>query len=292
MQELGFDWNGAAIGKGRVTPGEPIYWRLQPDWSKPLSSTYLGAGAELEIVAISGDFVGGWAAGLAGWVPRGRVTLPTVVRIYKAGNQENAARAFQIDAARWAQLGYYPTSQSWAQGSYGCGAFLGALLLCVLVIGIVVFLYMLLVKAEGTLTVTYEFRAPQPSMPQERHRDWTPPVPPHSRATKRCPQCAEDVLAEARMCRYCRYEFNPIEESVPDSAAPLDPLGNRLPQSGHRIHLDADQVLRQEPHSSAAIIGGVTNQTEVTVLRSNAGWAWVQSDKGADGWMEWPAEVE
>lgn len=38
----------------------------------------------------------------------------------------------------------------------GCGSFLLALLLAVVLIGILVFIYMLLVKPEGTLSVTYE----------------------------------------------------------------------------------------------------------------------------------------
>jgi len=57
-----------------------------------------------------------------------------------------------------AAAGYFPTSQVWAPGTYGCGAFLIALLLCVVLIGIIVFVYMLIVKPDGTLSVTYEWR--------------------------------------------------------------------------------------------------------------------------------------
>lgn len=91
--------------------------------------------------------------------------LPIIVRTYKGRSQEGAARAFQSDAARLALQGYHPVSQSWAQGSYGCGCFLLALLLAIVVIGILIFIYMLLVKPEGTLTVTYEYRAPERSAP-------------------------------------------------------------------------------------------------------------------------------
>ena len=83
---------------------------------------------------------------------------PIVVRTYR-GSQSSATNAFQNDAARLAAQGYVPISQSWAPGSWGCGAFLVALLLCLLLIGILVFIYMLIVKPAGTLTVTYEYRA-------------------------------------------------------------------------------------------------------------------------------------
>ena len=82
----------------------------------------------------------------------------TIVRVYKGGQQRDANRAFARDAEDLAPLGYVVTSQSWAQGQWGCGAWLFALLLCVLLIGILVFLYMLIVKPAGTLTVTYTLR--------------------------------------------------------------------------------------------------------------------------------------
>jgi hypothetical protein len=77
-----------------------------------------------------------------------------------------------------------------------------ALLLCVLLVGIVVFIYMLIVKPDGTLTVTYELRAAEAEIPE--------PAPsatqPTERSYKRCPACAEDVFAEAVVCRFCGHQ--------------------------------------------------------------------------------------
>jgi hypothetical protein len=87
---------------------------------------------------------------------------PVIVRTYK-GSEGSAAAAFQRDAQSLAAQGYYPVSQNWAQGSWGCGAFIVALILCVVLIGILIFIYMLIVKPAGTLTVTYEYRAPAAS---------------------------------------------------------------------------------------------------------------------------------
>lgn len=89
---------------------------------------------------------------------------PTLVRRY-TGNQSQAFAAFQREAKSLAQQGYEPSSQSWAPGTWGCGAFLVALLLCFLLVGILVFIYMLVVKPAGTLTVTYTLQAPAVAAP-------------------------------------------------------------------------------------------------------------------------------
>jgi|ERR1035437_1730666 hypothetical protein len=80
-----------------------------------------------------------------------------VVREY-VGDEYRARMWFQVDAQRMAERGYFPTAQTWIAGSYGCGAFAAALVLCLLLIGILIFLYMIIVKPAGKLVVTYELR--------------------------------------------------------------------------------------------------------------------------------------
>jgi hypothetical protein len=121
--------------------------------------------------------------------------LQVLVKTYK-GKQTEAMEMFQADATTIASQGYYPTSQSWAEGSYGCGSFLLALLACLILIGIVIFIYMLLVKPSGTLTVTYERRA-----------EASVPTVSSASEEKTCPKCAERVKRAATVCRFCGHNF-------------------------------------------------------------------------------------
>ena len=84
-----------------------------------------------------------------------------LVKTYR-GPEAEATTAFQRDAPLMAQRGYYPISQIWTPGEYGCGAFLVALVLCLLCVGIFIFFYMLIVPPPGALMVTYQYRLSQP----------------------------------------------------------------------------------------------------------------------------------
>ncbi len=120
-----------------------------------------------------------------------------IVKTYK-GKETEAMDAFRVDSNQMAALNYYPTSQSYAAGSYGCAAFIGALLLCLILVGVFVFIYMLIVKPDGVLSVTYEYR-PNTSKNIELASN-----------EKTCPMCAEKVKQEAKICRFCGHKFDEI----------------------------------------------------------------------------------
>lgn len=125
----------------------------------------------------------------------------TIVKTYE-GSQQKATNAYQDDAARMARQGYAPFSQVWLAGSYGCGAFVFAFLLCIILIGFLVFIYMLIVKPDGTLTVTYT-------------------LVPRVDIEKVCPKCAEHVKSAATVCRFCGNTFENVPAAVFNETAPI-----------------------------------------------------------------------
>jgi len=112
----------------------------------------------------------------------------TKVKSYK-GSHSTSSRIFKKDAALMAKTGYYPISQNFHADSWGFGSFLIALVLCFVIIGIFIFIYMLIFRPSGgVLTVTYEYKG--------------------KGEEKECPECAEMIKESAKICRFCRYEFN------------------------------------------------------------------------------------
>jgi hypothetical protein len=91
----------------------------------------------------------------------------TLVRSYTGHQPEDAEAPFEADAGLLAPIGYVPVSQSWSQGRWGRGAYVIAVLLFLLIVGFFLFVYLLLVSPDETLTVTYQHRsmpAPAPTL--------------------------------------------------------------------------------------------------------------------------------
>jgi len=115
-----------------------------------------------------------------------------------SGNIDNATLKYQDRAKALAAHSYFPKAQNYQQGEWGGWAFLVALLLCFIIVGFLVFIYMLIVKPEGVLTVTYEYRKPY-----IKSKVTTKKI-----EEKQCPDCAENVKKAAKKCRFCGFLFD------------------------------------------------------------------------------------
>ena len=110
------------------------------------------------------------------------------------GTEAKARASFLKDAQSKSKEGYYPVSENYTQGQYSGWDFLIAFLLCFILIGIIIFIYMLIVKPKGRLTVTYEYREAENEIS--------------------CPMCAEKVKAAAKICRFCNHPLGESEAEL------------------------------------------------------------------------------
>ena len=96
-----------------------------------------------------------------------------------------------------ARQGWFPTAQAYQPGLWRCGYFLIALPCCASCSsGILIFIYMLIVKPDGVLVVTYEYRGGE-GLPTE------PPPPDAIVRTRRRRTRAEDDLRDDEAVRGC-----------------------------------------------------------------------------------------
>ena len=109
----------------------------------------------------------------------------TLVRIYR-GKADLAQSMYARDLGLLGPRGYVPINQVYIPGSYSGGLWFLALLAILLWgLGLLILLYLLLVKPPGTLTVTYQLQrqaAPLPLMPAGVEQRFFPvgsvPLPP------------------------------------------------------------------------------------------------------------------
>ena len=88
--------------------------------------------------------------------PRLAFVGKVVVRNYRARNAAAAAAMLAVEAPIAYGAGYALVAQTWAPGQWGAGAFLLALLLIFAMgLGLLVLAYLVIVKPDGTLTVTF-----------------------------------------------------------------------------------------------------------------------------------------
>ena len=83
--------------------------------------------------------------------------MRVVITAYK-GSGKGANQLYGADCEAMEARGYFPTSQSWAPGSYGLGSFMGALFLWFMLIGVIIFLYLQFAIPAGVSAVTNQFQ--------------------------------------------------------------------------------------------------------------------------------------
>ena len=82
---------------------------------------------------------------------------PVLIRSY-VGAFAQTVPAFQADASYMAQGGYVPVAQSYEPGNWSGATLVIALLLCLIGIGFLILIYMFIIRPDGALVVTYQFR--------------------------------------------------------------------------------------------------------------------------------------
>lgn len=78
-----------------------------------------------------------------------------LVRAYRGREQADVIAAYVSDAGDLTARGYEPVAQSWGDGQWSGAFVLLTLILCLFAIGFLFLAYILAIRPDGTLLVTY-----------------------------------------------------------------------------------------------------------------------------------------
>ncbi len=92
------------------------------------------------------------------WPPEGG--SPIFIRGYRGKSYEEVIEAFHRDSVLLSLQNYEPAGQHYVEGRWGMGMAVVATLLIPVLAGIFLWLYMLVSRPTGTLTVTYVRHTP------------------------------------------------------------------------------------------------------------------------------------
>jgi hypothetical protein len=105
------------------------------------------------------------------------------------------------------------------------------------------------------------------------------PTPSEPEPTKRCPDCAETVLAAARKCRFCGYVFADAAPVAAAASIPVIAVSPTPPQPGHtiadleRLRAQFSGKIFQRVTDGKWVADGVAYDSEAEALGAAAGQA-------------------